>query len=156
MKIRDVDIGEGQSLLTEDFDEVLYRQMTEHVFDVDKRVPASHAFGPSTADHGMPSYSRSTLISAQDARNWHTSSAKSPSFGVFGVSTGEVIEAGTVALDDSESPDQSGDVKAPAHCFVDYRGLAKPDIKLVRAVLLRHALSRREIPTVHQDEVTLI
>jgi hypothetical protein len=154
--IRAVELSEGQSLLTHDFEEVLYRQMTEHVFDVDKRVPASHAFGPSPADRFMPSYSRSTIISAQDARDWHTAAARSPSLAVFGVSAGEVVEAGTVAVDDSAVSLVDGEVRAPAHCYVDYRGLTKPDIKLVRAVLLRRALAREEIPTVHQDESTLL
>lgn len=101
MTSADVELLEGEQLLS-DGDELVYRQATQHLFDGDKL--ATTAFGPSTADRDMPSYARSTLVTAQEARDWHTGNAKSPSLGVWGVTIGETIASGRHVVDDSLCP----------------------------------------------------
>ena len=123
--------------------EVLYRQLTEPLYDPTLKRPSSHAFGPKDADQGRPSFARSSLVSAQDSRDWHTANAAKPSLAVWGCTVGAVQDEGTRAVDDSATP---GD-KSPGHAYIDYRGLSGPEVKVVRAVLLAEALKLGEFPT---------
>ena len=137
-------------LLMSDEDELVYRQVTKHLMDGD--IVSTSAFGPSTADRDMPSYSRSNQVTPQDSRDWHTKNAKSPSLGVWGVTVGEVVESGRYAVDDSQCPLDEGQIRAPGHCFVDFRQLSKPEKKEVRAQLYFHATTRGELPTTATPE----
>jgi len=148
--VETVELDTGEHLIASG-DEVLYRQITRHLVAADGR-PGSHAFGPQGADQGKASFSRSSRVSAQASRDWHTANAKSPSLGVWAVSVDEVTKARTVAIDDSGTPLDPGQKRAPGHCFVDYRGRMKEAEKTVRAILLRAALEREEIPTEDQTD----
>lgn len=140
-----VQLQDGEQLVS-DPEEINFRQITPHLLQDGKRV-ASHAFGPSTADAGKPSYSRSSIVTAQQARDWHSENARKPSEAVYGVSVEEVVEAGSVVIDDSECAPEDGMDRAPGHCFVDFRELAKKEVKDLRAKLYMRAMKRGEIPT---------
>lgn len=141
----EIQLNDGESFVADE-NELIYRQITQHMITKDGQI-GSHAFGASNADRGMPSYSRSTLVSAQDARNWHTANANSPSLSVWGLTVGEVAEVKRIVVDDSGTPLPDGVLRAPGHCFIDLRNLTTDQIKSIRAVLLRAALQRGEIPT---------
>ncbi|MBW8172134.1 hypothetical protein K0651_03610 [Ornithinimicrobium sp. Arc0846-15] len=140
-----VELKEGEQLVGE-LEEIGYRQITPHLLR-DGRQVATSAFGPSTADAGKPSYSRSLIVTAQEARDWHSANARKPSEAVYGVSVGEVIQSGSVVVDDSDCPIANDESRAPGHCFVDFRGLPKPEERELRAKLYMHAMERGEIPT---------
>lgn len=146
----DLELAERETLIAEP-SELLYRQITQHMVSADGRV-GSAAFAPSTADHGKPSFSRSSVVSPQEARDWHSRNARSRSLGVRAVSISEVAQAERVAIDDSQSPQQEGQSRAPGHCFIDFRGLDKPGRKKAAAILLRFAIERGEIPTVETPD----
>lgn len=133
---------DGEILLT-DVDEVLFRQATTPLWDAINRQPSSTAFGPASIDAQKPSFSRSSLVTAQASRDWHQKNAKSPSHGVWGCTVGEVIAAASRAIDDSATPGP----KAPGHAYVDYRGYNKSQERLLRSRLLIQALARGEFST---------
>lgn len=145
MTPRVVELSEGEQLLI-NAEELAYRQVTPKMYEDDGRI-ASHVFGPSTSDNGKPLYSRASVLIAQGARDWHTANAKTPSAGVWAVSVGEVSEAQRYVVDDSNAPLPTGGLRAPGHCFVDFRGLNRNHKKDLRGKLLMHALNRGEIPT---------
>lgn len=145
MRLMHVELADGEQLMNET-EELIYRQIAPHMLVDDGKV-ASTAFGPNSSDDNMPSYSRSTVVTAQQARDWHTDNAVSPSLGVWGVTVGEVIASGRYAVDDSRCPVPAGGKRAPGHCFIDFRGLAKAQRKELRARLHMHAMERGEIPT---------
>lgn len=130
-------------------EEFLYRQVPEHQWDSQAGRPASTAFGPANIDQKKPSFSRSSLVSAQSSRDWHQRNAKSPSKGVWACTTSEVVDFGSRSIDDSQVPPEEGDPeKSPGHCFVDYRHLdVKTDEKTLRGLLLAAALRHGEVPT---------
>ncbi|MFG6401471.1 hypothetical protein [Microbacterium sp. P04] len=140
----DLELLQGESLMSA-VEEQIYRQITELMIDGDKI--ATMAFGPATVDRDMPSFARSSLVSAQEARDWHTHNASRPSMAVYAVTVGEVIEGGRYVVDDSGAPLADGELRAPAHCFVDYRGMSRPERKTLRAHLWLRATTRGEIPT---------
>lgn len=144
-----VELRDNELLMSEE-DELMYRQVTKHLMDGD--MISTSAFGPSTADRDMPSYSRSKLITPQDSRDWHTNNAKTPSLGVWGITVGEVVESGRYAVDDSQCPLDEGQIRAPGHCFVDFRRLSKQERKELRARLHFHAMVRGELPTTATPE----
>lgn len=134
---------EQLEVLLTDESEVLYRQLTEPLYDPALKRPSSHAFGPKDADHGKPSFVRSSLVSAQDSRDWHTANAAKPSLAVWGCTVGAVNGEGVRAVDDAATPGE----KSPGHAYVDYRSLSKPETKVIRAVLLAESLKLGEYPT---------
>lgn len=141
----DLELAEGETLLV-DADELALRQITEWMV-LDGTI-LTHVFGPSNADNGKPSYSRGSVVDAQSARDWHsTRSTASRSTGVWAVTVGEVLEAGLHVIDDSGAPEVPGVERAPGHCYVDFRGLPKPEIKSIRYLLWQRAMDRGEIPT---------
>lgn len=146
MTAADVSLEAGESLI-DDREELLYRQILEWM--VPDGAILTHVFGPSTADQGKPSYSRSSVVSAQDARDWHNEpgNGSSKSTGVWAVSVDEVFEAETFAIDDSAAPLKDGRTRAPGHCYIDYRQMTKADIKSVRFLLYQRAMARGEITT---------
>lgn len=141
----EVELAEGETLIAEPA-ELLFRQITQHMISTAGQI-GSLAFAPSTADQGKPSFGRSSFVSPQDARDWHSLHARSRSFGVRAVSISEITQAGRIAIDDSQSPLPAGQDRAPGHCFVDFRGLGRPERKATAAILLRFAIERGEIPT---------
>lgn len=133
----------GEILLDPVSEELLLRQITEPLMTDGK--PSSQAFGPSTADKGAPSFSRRTKTTPKKSREWHNANAAKPSLGVWACSTSEVHDAGSRSVDDSGVPAIPGQKKAPGHCYVDYRHMAKSEERLVRSLLLAKALDRQEL-----------
>lgn len=144
MTAAEVTLGEGEALTTER-EELIYRQIVEWM--VSTGEIGTHVFGPATSDHGMPSYSRSSVVTAQQSRDWHHQNVESRSTGVWALSVDEVLELELLVIDDSKAPLAAGEKRAPGHCFVDYRGMAKADVKAVRYKLYLKAIARGEIPT---------
>ncbi|MCR2816485.1 hypothetical protein [Microbacterium jiangjiandongii] len=144
MSVANVDLADGE-LLMDDVGELIYRQITEHMMDGDQ--VASAAFGPYPVDNGMPSYSRSSVVDAQEARDWHNLYATSASLSVWAVSVGEVVETDRPTIDDSGTPVPAGKSRAPGHCYIDFRGLQPAMRKSVRGQLWFFAMDRGEIPT---------
>jgi hypothetical protein len=140
----DLELAEGESLIAT-ADELIYRQITEHLKHGDQ--VATHAFTGPSSEGFTPSYSRSSVVSAQDSRDWHTRRGHSPSLGVWAVTIQEVVGAASRAIDDSRRPLAEGEVRAPGHCFVDARGRDKLAVKELRAALWEAAMRRGEIPT---------
>lgn len=127
-------------------DELLFRQVTTNTWNEKARVPSSLAFGPMPVDEGKPSLARSSVVTAQESRDWHTKNARSPSLGVWAVTAREVVDEESRSVDDAKVEPTEG--KSPGHCFVDYRNLDKPTRKELRGALLAKALERHEIPTI--------
>lgn len=140
-------LGEGESLMSE-AEELIYRQITRFLRAEDGTV-ATHAFtGSASKSNGpKPSYTRSSIVTAQDSRDWHTRNAKSPSCGVWALAVGEVVLANGTVIDDSKSPLAPGKIRAPGHCFIDLRDVDKLELKSLRAKLWHAAMDRGEIPT---------
>jgi hypothetical protein len=129
-------------------EELLYRQVPAFNWDPQSGKPVSHAFGPSTADKGMASHARSSVVSASDSRAWHNENVKSESKGVWAISIQEVTDQGTRAVDDCACPSPPGSSeRSPGHCYVDYRHMEKREQRLVRAMLYAKAIKRGEIPS---------
>lgn len=149
----DIELGEGESIMAE-AEELIYRQITKHMLTKDGQI-GSHAFGAADSDAGRPSYSRSSVVSAQEARDWFDANARSRSLEVRALTVAEVAKAERMVIDDSAAPLAEGDKRAPGHCFVDFRNATSPEIKRVRAILLRFALRRGEVPTQGQEEHAL-
>lgn len=127
-------------------DELMFRQITTPLLDSAGKVSTS-AFGPRSVDQQMPSYARNSLVDAQDARDWHSSTASKPSLGVWAVSVREVIATGSQGVDDSATPLSPGATRSPGHCFVNFRGLAKQQERELRTALFFEAMRRGEIET---------
>lgn len=140
----DVALLDGEQLMS-DGDELTYRQITKHLMDGE--TVATTAFGPSSADRGKPSFARRRVVTAQEARDWHTENARNPSLGVWAITVAETIAAGRYTVDDSSAPLAEGERRAPGHCFVDYRGLSKHAERELRSKLYWAAMARGEIPT---------
>lgn len=127
--------------------ELLFRQVTEHQWDAQRDQPSSKAFAPASIDGGRPSFSRESVVTAQESRDWHQQHARSRSRGVWACSTAETEDVGLRAVDDSKTPLAAGESRAPGHAYVDYRHVSKPDERLVRSLLLARALARGKITT---------
>lgn len=129
-------------------DALLFRQITRHQWDDVNRRPSSASFGPAQVDMFMPSFAlEGPDVSAQTSRDWHQDNAKSPSLGVWAVTTQEVSTAGLRSIDDTAAPLAAGQKRSPGHAYVDYRGLSKQDERSARKELLLYALTRGELVT---------
>ncbi|MFZ4843857.1 hypothetical protein [Mycetocola saprophilus] len=106
--------------------ELLFRQIIEWM--VVDGVVLSTVFGPSPHDRGKPSYSRSSIVTARGAQNWHNAHARSRSREVWAVSVGEALHHELRAIDDSKVQ-KTGEIQAPGHCFLDFRELTRNQIK---------------------------
>lgn len=131
----------GEVEIIDDPTELLFRQVTPHVWVSEDGVPAKDAFGPKDVDKGKPSYSRESKVSAKESFEWHNNNANSPSVGTWACSVAEVYQAKLRAIDDSDVP--INPPKAPGHCYVDFRGLTKREERDLRSILLRFALARK-------------
>jgi hypothetical protein len=140
----DLELDDGETLVA-DTDELIYRQITKHYVDP-HGVIATHAYTGESGS-GDPSYARSSLVSAQDSRDWHTRNTNSPSLSVRAVTVGEVVAAKRWVIDDSDAPLLPDEKRAPGHCFIDVDGLDRLTLKSLRAVLWKAANDRGEIPT---------
>lgn len=148
MTERVIELLEGEFLLTEN-QELVFRQITKHL--IDDGLVSTSAFGPRTSDNQMPSYSRSSLVTAQESRDWHSENANSPSLGVWGVTVAETKSAGSYVVDDSQKPISLGERRAPGHCFIDFRNLSKAQRREIYAKLFFSAMARGEIFTISNN-----
>lgn len=124
--------------------ELIYRQITPHLWSTDDATPALYSFGPQSSDRGKPSFSRSKKVTAKESFEWHNLNAHSKSNGVWACTVDEACQAKLRVVDDSEV----GVAAAPGHCYVDYRGLSKSEERERRAILARFAISRgKQYPT---------
>ena len=110
-------------------EERLWRQMIPAIWVSEEGKPSSHAFGPSSADRGKPSFARESKVTATEALDWHNENARSPSQAVWAVSAAEVDTSGTRSVDDTSV---QGFMGAPGHCYVDYRHLDKSGERVLR------------------------
>lgn len=117
--------------------ELIFRQITKHLIRNDR--VGSIAF-LSSADRGKPSYSRSSIVSPQASRDWHTSIAGSPSLAVCALAVDDVSSLGIRSIDDSNAALSEGESRAPGHCFIDCRNLTKSEMTNLRSNLLRFAI----------------
>lgn len=157
MTLLNVNLAQNEELVAEPT-EIAYRQVAPHML-IDEEKVASTAFGPLPADQGMPSFSRSSVVTAQESRDWFSVNSGKISHAVYGVTVEEVIAAGTVVVDDSACELAADEIRSPGHCFVNYRELSRPERKTVRAKLYMSAMDRKEIPTrplQWQEEETLL
>lgn len=129
-------------------DELLFRQIPNHLWDGRVGRPRGHAFGPADADKKMPSFSRESVVSAQESRDWHTRNVNE-TIGVWACSSDEVGDTNLRAVDDSDCPvPDTGRGRAPGHAYLDYRGVReKPDERDIRTTLWKRAVERGEIAT---------
>ncbi|WP_152442228.1 hypothetical protein [Rhodococcus ruber] len=143
------DLEPGEEVISDDFNpsELLWRQICDHSWDTQYGRPGMDSFGPQSSDKRRPSFSRSSIVTAQESRDWHNTNARSKSRGVWACSVEEVINAGTRAIDDSKTPLELGEERAPGHAFVDYRHYGRSGLKTVKGLLLKAALRRKEIQT---------
>lgn len=133
--------------LLQDEGEDLFRQIPAHHWDSQVGRPRAAAFGPSDADKGKASYSRSTEVTADESRAWHNAHARSTSMGVYKVTVDEVVKASLRAVDDTGCPVAPGDKRAPGHCFVDFQHVIddKKEQRRLRGLLYAHSLKWGEI-----------
>lgn len=138
-----------------DSTEIIYRQITKHHLKHNGEAIGSHAFG-STTDRGRPSFAQASKTKAQDARDWHIANVPSGSVAVCRVSVDEVNGAGLNVMDDSHMPVPEGKKRAPAHCYVDYSGCDRTELKSARAHLMWAAKARGIVHTnpVHVVELS--
>lgn len=143
------ELDEGEIVIPHDSDppELLYRQICEYIWDAQYGKPNLDAFGPQAVDKRRPSFARSSVVAAQESRDWHNQNAKSKSMGVWACSVGEIDDAGTRSVDDSGTPLLPGEKRSPGHAYVDYRHMTKSEMRETKAKLLMAALERKEIPT---------
>lgn len=140
----DLQLAEGETLVTE-ADELIYRQITKHLKDPSGAI-ATHAF-TGESGKGNPSYARSSVVTAQASRDWHTENTKSSSEGVWALSVCEVVATKRWVIDDTGAPLAPGELRSPGHCFVDIDGLDRVALKSLRTLLWKAATERGEIPT---------
>ena len=133
MRYEPLTLTEGE-LLLEEQSEVLRRQAHPHF--VHNGTISSQAFRPTPGDAGQLSVRRESL-SAEDAFKDHCDTYGLKSAGTWGVSVGEVIEAGARTIDDSATPD------APkAHAYIDFRSLNPRETQKVSKILKNYAHRR--------------
>lgn len=130
--------------------ELIFRQITKHL--IKGNQIGSPAF-VSSPDNGTPSYSRSSIVTAQQSRDWHTANAKSPSLAVCALAVEDVASLDINVIDDSSRPLATEEIRAPGHCFVDCRNLSKMEMTNLRGNLLRFAHKHGFIPTFSADHV---
>lgn len=148
---RFVDLEPNAVVITHDADhppEFLYRQICAFIWDAQYQRPNLDAFGPQSVDKRKPSFARSGKVTAQESRDWHDKHAKSKSMGVWACDISEVEAEGTRAIDDSATALKPGEKRSPGHAYVDYRHMTRPEMKEVKAALLKKAIARGEIETV--------
>ncbi|SDH37988.1 hypothetical protein [Agrococcus jejuensis] len=145
-------LGEGETLVPDG--ELVLRQICGWMLQ--GGALQTSAFGSSTADAGMPSYSRESVASAQDARDWHNEHAKSESIAVMGLTVAEILEEEVFVIDDTAAPLEPDEIRAPGHCFIDYRETPKVLERSIRFRLFQKATERGLIPTVDQAEASTL
>lgn len=136
------ELAEGEELLS-DRSELWYRQALPSVVE-DRGVLNQLAFRLTDSDEGRLSGSREAKQTPQGAFEDRERINPGKTVGTWGVSVGEVNDAGRWCVDDSAipSPDDSPFPKPKGHSYLDMRGMAKREIRNLRVVLAEHATQR--------------
>lgn len=139
-------LADGEEVLV-DLDEIYFRQCPPAY--VDGGVPSVRMFEESSADGGKLSGARSAKTTARDAYEYRVRTGEQVgrplTAGTWGVTVGEVEDAGSRAVDDSRV---LGEGAPPGHTYLDYRHLKdldKPSRRAVRARLHQAAIVRGRI-----------
>ena len=106
----------GEKVLTNG-DVHLYRQVHPSWF-VDGMI-TSQAFKPTTKDRGKVSVRMSTVVTAEEAYQYHISQGLK-SIGTYQVTVDDIVSCELHAIDDSRL-----DSAPRGHAYIDYRGIAK-------------------------------
>jgi hypothetical protein len=145
----DLELGEGESLVA-DPTELIYRQITKNLLDPSGAI-ATHAYTGESSSDGRPSYTRSSKVTAQESRDWHTRNSRkngrAPSLAVRALTVAEVVTAKRWVADDSGAPVEPDGVRPPGHCYVNAVGLDRVTLKSLRAALWKAANERGEVET---------
>lgn len=97
-------------------------------------VPSSQAFGPTPKDEDKLSVDDASKVSAEGSWRHFTEALGLRSVGTWAVSMGEVEEALDLALEASPVRDEIEPAKDnPAHCHIDFSGIASKGQKRKRA-----------------------
>jgi hypothetical protein len=102
----------GQQL--NDAEEFLWRQV--HPDWMQAGRPTSQAFKPTPKDQGLMSVSQSSLVSAEDAFQFHISTLDLESAGVWAITVSDASSVGYAVFDDSQNPVPN---TPPGHALVD-------------------------------------
>jgi hypothetical protein len=116
-----------------DQEEKLWRQVNPSWVH-DGRV-SSQLFRPTPKDTGEVSVTRSSKVTPEEAHRHHTEVLGYSSAGVYCVEVGEVNEVGLRVVDDSHVDD--GEIRPPAHAYVDYKSIETKKLQQRRASVLR-------------------
>lgn len=104
-------------------DDLVYRQI--HPSHAPDGKPSSQAFNPTSKDEGMLSVDDSRLVTAEDSWNHFTKNLGFQSAGTWAVSFDEIEgSCGLVLLKDPLDDPENPSLKNPAHCLIDFNGLA--------------------------------
>jgi len=111
--------------------ELLHRNI--HPSWMDDGKPSSLAFSPSAKDEGKLSVDREDVDTAEASFLRHTVEKKLKSVAIFSVSVGEFGSQNIDCFEDPITKDENN-VENLAHCYADYTGMSKKQIKLTGRV----------------------
>lgn len=133
-------------MMSEDWkaNDLVYRQV--HPSHAPDGVPSSQAFNPTPKDEGKLSVDDSRVVTAEESWNHFTTNLGFQSAGTWAVSSEDIGAAGGLVLlkDPLEEPDNPS-LSNPAHCLIDFNGLATKGEKKKRAQHLAIKASTRGI-----------
>lgn len=112
--------------------DLVYRQV--HPSHAPDGVPSSQAFNPTPKDEGKLSVDDSRVVTAEESWNHFTQNLGFQSAGTWAVSFEEIETAGgLVLLKDPVEDLGKTSLDNPAHCLIDFNGLASKGEKKRRA-----------------------
>lgn len=112
--------------------DLVYQQV--HPSHAPDGVPSSQAFNPTPKDEGKLSVDDSRVVTAEDSWNHFTQNLGFQSAGTWAVSFEEIETAGgLVLLKDPVEDLEKTSLDNPAHCLIDFNGLASKGEKKKRA-----------------------
>ena len=123
-------------------EDLLYRQV--HPSHAPHGVPSSQAFNPTPKDACKLSVDDSRVVTAEESWNHFTSNLGFQSCGTWAVSFDEIVSPVglSLCLDPVENPENAM-LNNPAHCLIDFSGLASKGERKKRAQQLAiHAAAR--------------
>lgn len=124
--------------------DLVYRQV--HPTHAPDGVPSSQAFNPTPKDQGRLSVDDSRIVTAEESWNHFTANLGFQSAGTWAVSYEEIQTPGGLLLtrDPLADPDMPSR-NNPAHCLIDFNGLASKGERRRRAQHLAIKASTRGI-----------
>ena len=124
-------------------DDLLYRQV--HPSHAPDGVPSSQAFNPTPKDACKLSVDDSRVVTAEESWKHFTRNLGFRSCGTWAVSFGEIESPVGLSLrHDPVESSENAMLNNPAHCLIDFSGLATKGERKRRAQQLAiHAAARR-------------